>query len=148
MKLNWWKRPENIRLAASLVAALCGIALGVWALTLAQSAQGENRRDISDTQIEQLTTCQLGNRNRPQIAINTLIATDGILRAFGASVEDRQRAAAGAVEALRPELAEGRSIGPRDCNDDGRININDYYEGRQPPDLLGPDGLPNLEETP
>lgn len=142
LRLSWWRRPENLRLAASLVAAAAGITLGVWALVIAQGAQGENRRDIDATQAAALVSCRLGNVARPQIAANTLVVVDGVLKGLEAGLPLRRAAARAAVQALRPELAENGSAGPRDCTGDGRISDDDYPPGRPPRPLLGPDGLP------
>lgn len=157
LRASWWKRPENVRLAASLVAAGCGIALAVWALTIAQGAQGDNRRDIRDTTAAVLLSCQTTNRTRPQIQVNAMVGIDGILKLNPAlGIDVRRRVAAAQVQALEAELQPGRSIGFRDCNANARIDRRDFLPDETPPDgwrsgvpeLLGADGLPHVKETP
>ena len=91
-----------------------------------------------------LGTCRLGNRNRPQPAINLLVVVDSVLERFGLPPEARKAAAASAVARLAPERGINGSVGPRDCNGDGYISALDYPPGQGPRPLLGPDGLPTI----
>lgn len=128
-------------------AAAVGIAIAVYAWAGVQNAQENNTADI-------LTTCQTGNRTRPQLAINQMVGIDGILTLNPKiTIDVRRQVAAAYIHALEPELAPGRSIGFRDCNDDGRIDRADFLADEAPPDgwqkgvpeLLGPDAIPHVE---
>lgn len=138
---------DRVRLWAALLLALSGVVIGIWAVTLSSAAIDENAADLATTNLGVRDTCRASNNNRPRIIIDQLVLNDGLLVAFGASVSQRQSAAAAGVERLQPEYAENGTLVVRDCDLDGVIgNSGDFYLGIPPPDLLGTDGLPHIKE--
>lgn len=143
------KRRRNFRDVVAVTTAAIGLAIAILAGYLALGATSENQRDLRDTNATQLVTCQIGNRTRPQLAINTLVAVDAVLEKAGATLEQRREFAAAQVMRLRPEVASRTgSLGQRDCNGDGQIDQRDWLDGEPPPPLVGHDGLPHLETDP
>ena len=139
----------------TLASIVISVAISVWAITTAKGAPDEAARRLArDTASSVLITCQTGNRTRPQLAINQMVGIDGILTLNPKITLDvRRQVAAAYIHALEPELAPGRSIGFRDCNDNGRIDRGDFLADEAPPagwekgvpDLLGPDSIPHVE---
>ena len=99
-----------------------------------------------------LRTCQIGNKTRPQIERNALVAIDAALDRLHAPVRIRRDLARAQVDRLAGEMVVGGSIGFRDCDGDRRIDRGDFLPHEPPPPrtadgrprLLGPDGLPHV----
>lgn len=137
------------------VAIVCaGFAVAVAAIVIGSGADdralAQVRRDAAadadrarrEAAAADLRTCRIGNVTRPQIAVNTLVIVDGVLRGLNAPIEVRRAAARGAIVALDEQLARDGSAGPRDCNHDDEITRADYPPKVGPQPILGDNGLP------
>ena len=156
--LKLTEHPVRFWIVVGTVLAILFIGFGVAIAALVVGSGADDRaitqvrreaaataqRDAAISAARDLRTCRRANRNRPQIAINTLAVVDGVLQRFGVPLEGRKVAAAAAVARLRPEQEPDRSIGPTDCNGDGIVTHADYPPGQGPRPILGADGLPSI----
>lgn len=133
---------------AALGVLILGFGTAIFATIQASGADDRalervKREAVAEAFKADLNTCRTGNRTRPQIAINSLIINDGVLRGFGATVAQRRVGARLAVESLGQEIGENGSAGPRDCDKSGTIGPGDYQPGVAPPVFIDPrTGLP------
>lgn len=154
---NRRRRRSFQRDVIAITAAVIGLAIAAYAWWGVRDAQADNRRDLLATAQADLRSCQSENRTRPQIQVNVMVGIDGVLRLNpNITIGDRRRVASAYIDALKPELAPGRSIGFRNCDprEDDTIDRLDFLPGETPPDgwesgvpeLIGTDGLPHVPE--